>query len=173
MRRADHDRVPAAEPYGILPGYGQCRDAVQRGRNRAKMLQSGRTMAQGFQLFQRNCGFYGERTHPEATQLGDVATCPERKREIAHPSPHIGPFATGKLKHRVIAVRHRDEAGRVDRHRPRREVELLPLAGEIVSALSFDLDGRECGRNLEHLAGEPGELSYDLLLRRTNLGAAG
>ena len=82
----------------------------------------------------------GERADAGAPQRPHMAEGSRAAAEIARERAHIGALAALGLEHRVLGVRRLDQREPVDLDRPRRELDLLALAREVVGALALDLE---------------------------------
>jgi len=97
------------EPCRISPCDGQCRDVVQRGLNGQKRVGEAAlarrgSMAQSFQLFQRNHVVPAERADQGPPQRADVAETAQNPPHIARQCPHIGSLAALGFEHGMAII---------------------------------------------------------------------
>ena len=83
-----------------------------------------------------------------------MAVAEKRAAEIAGKRPHIGALAAPRLEHRAVLVGMVAEPDPGDRHAPRRKLELLLVAGEVVGAGAIDLERGVARRDLLDLTDE-------------------
>src|SRR5258708_23511321 len=126
-------------------------------------------MAQSLKFFQRNHVPLGKRADGYSTQGGDMPPAAKGAAEIAGQRPHIRPLAALRLEAGMVRIRHVDQRQAVDVHDPGFELRLLAVAGDVISALAFNLD---CGKPRRHLfdsTDEPWQKRLDCVRRWTRV----
>ena len=79
---------------------------------------------------------------------------PKTPAHIAGQGPDIGAFAAFGLEHGMVGIGAFDEIERADIDQAALQHDLLAVAGEVIGALAFDLDGGIARRDLLDRAGE-------------------
>src|SRR5262245_41561304 len=95
-----------------------------------------------------------------------MAVTTKRAAEIAGKRTDISALAAPRLEHRTVLVGMLAEPDPGNCHAPRRKLELLLVAGEVVSASAIDLERRIARRHLLDVAGEIGKPGLDLAAGR-------
>src|SRR5262245_65929149 len=91
-----------------------------------------------------------------------MAVALKRAAKIAGERPYISALAAACLEHRAARVGIFAKPDPGDRHAPRRKLELLLVAGEVVGAGAVDLERGVAGGHLLDVAGEIGKPRLDL-----------
>jgi hypothetical protein len=93
-------------------------------------------------LFQRDHFGFAKGPDPAAPERANVTEDPERPAEITRQRADIGPLAAFRGKHGMIPVGDFDKFQAVDRHRPRRELDRLAVAGQVIGPFAAKLGRR-------------------------------